>query len=169
MDDVSLVYIDGRYVDGAKKLVTIASERKVPVVLEAERTGYGVQELLPDADVVITSSQFHDEYFGGRHYEHNLRTLLEQGAALAIVTLGSGGSIAKTLDEVIEVPAPPCTVVDSTGAGDAYIGGFLYAHLTGCDLKKSMEFASAVAGRNCEQIGAQKGLPTLEQVESLLL
>jgi sulfofructose kinase len=60
--------------------------------------------------------------------------------------------------------------VDSTGAGDAFRGGFA----AGClrapdgDLEDVLKYANAVAALNCRALGARGGLPTPEEVDGLL-
>ena len=53
------------------------------------------------------------------------RALLAQGPAVVLLTRGGDGATALTARESIEVAAPPTTVVDTIGAGDAFSGGFL--------------------------------------------
>jgi hypothetical protein len=67
-----------------------------------------------------------------------------------------------TVIEVTIVPAWPCTypVVDTTGAGDAYIGGLLCGLLGGLPTAAAMTLGSAVAGRKLKYEGARNGLPT---------
>jgi sugar/nucleoside kinase (ribokinase family) len=60
--------------------------------------------------------------------------------------------------------------VDSTGAGDAFRGGFA----AGClrtpngDIEDVLRYANAVAALNCRALGARSAIPTLEEVETLL-
>jgi len=96
------------------------------------------------------------------------RELLAQGPELLIVTQGERGCQVWTPEEHFQVPAFPVEVVDTTGAGDAFHGGFLYAMLQGWDLRRVALFANAVASLNCQTLGGQRGLPTLTRVEELL-
>ena len=63
------------------------------------------------------------------------------------------------------------TCVDSTGAGDAFRGGFAAACLRTPDgeVEEIMAYANAVAALNCRGLGARGGLPTPAEVESLLM
>jgi len=60
-------------------------------------------------------------------------------------------------------------VVDTTGCGDGYHGGFLYGILNKMSLKKSAQFASAVAAINTQTLGGRSGLPSLQAVVKSLL
>lgn len=66
--------------------------------------------------------------------------LLASGARLAVVTMGAAGALARTETERARVEAAAAeSVVDATGAGDAFIAGFLDAHAKGLNLKDCLE------------------------------
>src|SRR5216683_1197549 len=52
--------------------------------------------------------------------------LLTRGPSLVIITLDAHGALLMTADSQVEVPASPVSPVDTTGAGDAFIGAILY-------------------------------------------
>lgn len=76
---------------------------------------------------------------------------------LLIFTKGKEGSVAYGRDgRCYKADTYPVKAVDTTGAGDSYIGSFLVArYLKGWDVQKSMEFASVCAGYTCSGIGAR--------------
>lgn len=82
-----------------------------------------------------------------------------------LVTLGGKGSVAfDEGDNMISVAPKPVKVVDTTGAGDSYLGGFLYKYfIDGDDLQEAMEFATRCAAFTCEGLGA-RSCPTLKDV-----
>ena len=89
---------------------------------------------------------------------------------LLLVTLGGEGSVAYEADgTVTRVPVDTrAAVVDTTGAGDSYLGGFIYDYLIRQrPLRDAMWFATVCAGCTCGKMGARSG-PTLAQVEALL-
>ncbi len=102
------------------------------------------------------------------------RALLDDGPAVALITLGSEGAAVVTADAELRVPAPAARVVDTIGAGDAFGGGFLAwwrLHDMGRDdladaetLRAATRFACVVAARTCERPGAQP--PRLAELES---
>lgn len=71
--------------------------------------------------------------------------LLAGGARLAVITLGTAGSLANEGGKILRMPALPAAVADTTGAGDAFIAGFLAARAKGLNLKDCLA-AGAVAG-----------------------
>lgn len=86
-----------------------------------------------------------------------------------LITLGSGGSAAfDEEDRCFRVPARKVQAVDTTGAGDSYIGGFIYSRfLQQKSLEEAMSFATACAAHTCTGLGARYS-PTLAQAEAYL-
>lgn len=85
--------------------------------------------------------------------ERILADLLSKGAALAVVTRGGDGSTASDGSAVADVGIRPVTVVDTTGAGDSFIAGFLGTFLAGGDLSLSLQAGRDCAARTCEHVG----------------
>ncbi len=94
--------------------------------------------------------------------------LFDEGASIAIVTLGERGSVVCWAGGILEIPAFEVEVADTTGAGDAYHGAFMYALLQNWDLPRMARFASAVGSMNCRAIGGRSALPTRSEVEAFL-
>jgi fructokinase len=92
------------------------------------------------------------------------RALIGHADAVALVTLGGDGALVVTAEERIEVPAPRVDVVDTIGAGDAFMGGFLAewsrqglarADLADLDaVATAARFAARVAAITCTRAGA---------------
>jgi hypothetical protein len=76
------------------------------------------------------------------------------GITTLAVKLGAHGSLVRHNGEVFEIPARKVKAVDTTGAGDAYAGGFLYGVSRGWSAEASGHLASAVAALTVGQIGA---------------
>ena len=58
--------------------------------------------------------------------------------------------------------------VDTTGAGDIFHAGFIYALLQGWPLQRQLDFACAAAALNCTALGARGSIQSLENIERLL-
>lgn len=83
------------------------------------------------------------------------RELAEKtGARLVALTLGADGALLLAEGQAIAVPAPRVRVVDTTGAGDAFLGGLLAALQSGLDFEAAAKLGNACGGACCEQIGA---------------
>ena len=92
-------------------------------------------------------------------------------APLVCVTLGQEGSLARVAGREIRTPAFAVDCVDSTGAGDAFRGGFaagVPAVRRTRDIEDVLRYANAVAALNCRALGARGGLPTADEVNRLL-
>jgi sugar/nucleoside kinase (ribokinase family) len=73
---------------------------------------------------------------------------------VAIVKLGARGSLVGTRTGLWRIPVKPVRAVDTTGAGDAYAGGFLYGWTRGWSPEACGRLASTVAGLTVAQVGA---------------
>lgn len=83
---------------------------------------------------------------------------------IAIVKLGAQGSVIKTGDRVIRVEAIPANSIDTTGAGDIYASGFLYALTQGLDLEVAGKIGSLLAANVVEVMGAKLPEKTWERL-----
>lgn len=116
------------------------------------------------SDVVKVSDQDLEWLNPGVEATEAARLLLEQGAALVLLTRGGEGVTVLVEGAETHVPAPAVDVVDTIGAGDAFFGGFLAwwrrEGLRADDLGRSeavlaaTRFACLVAARTCERAGA---------------
>jgi sugar/nucleoside kinase (ribokinase family) len=92
------------------------------------------------------------------------RLFEEKGVGTTVVKLGEKGCYVKARGEPgFTVPAFPTEVVDTTGAGDSFVAGFLTAILRRWDLRRAAAFACAVAARNIRKLGATGGIPTFDE------
>jgi sugar/nucleoside kinase (ribokinase family) len=86
------------------------------------------------------------------------------------MTIGAAGAVVYCEGQFIEsrgYPAPRgCR--DTTGAGDAFHGGFLYGLLSGENIETSLQFGNAVAAIKFSALGARTALPTLTQLQEFL-
>ena len=84
--------------------------------------------------------------------------LAERLNAIVIMTLGSEGSVAAEANgQVLRVSAPSVEVVDTTGAGDAFVGGFAAALAAGRSTADALKLGSAAGSLACTGFGAQAG------------
>lgn len=100
--------------------------------------------------------------------EKAAKQLLDRGAGNVIVTLGSKGALLVGAETSTHVHTFPVEVVDTTAAGDAFIGGFATKLLESNDLPSAVQFACACGALAVTKFGAQPSLPTREAVNALL-
>ncbi len=108
--------------------------------------------------------------------ENAAKTLLERGAQNVIVTLGAQGALIVAGKQLIHVDTYHVDVVDTTAAGDAFIGGFAakLLELPGMQeqapaLHKAVRYGCACGALAATKFGAQPSLPTREDVERFVV
>jgi ribokinase len=94
--------------------------------------------------------------------------LLELGVGTVILTLGERGALLAQADGASLVPAFPVRPIDTTGAGDAFVGGFAVALAEGRPLAEAVRWGSAAGALATTTEGAQPSLPTRRAVATLL-
>jgi ribokinase len=94
--------------------------------------------------------------------------VLDMGAKAVVVTLGPRGAVIVTREKEIDIPAIPVQPVDSTGAGDAFVGNLARALDAGESLEHAARFASAAAALSVTREGAQPSMPAEAETRALL-
>lgn len=98
--------------------------------------------------------------------EEALRSLAER-CEIAVVKIGKHGSLIRKGDRQYQIGAVSSCCVDSTGAGDLYAGGFLYAYGQGFDLRRAAEIGTIAAGRVVEIVGTKLSEDTWEEIRRI--
>lgn len=98
--------------------------------------------------------------------EAAMQRLLAKGVRTVITTLGSKGAVYLERGQKLGMVASyKVEVVDTTGAGDAFNAGFAFALASGQTINDSVSFASKAAALAVTKLGAQQGMPTIQQVQ----
>jgi sugar/nucleoside kinase (ribokinase family) len=82
--------------------------------------------------------------------------------------MGEHGAMALEGNRFYYEPAFSVHTVDTTGAGDVFRGGFIYALLDGQPIDRILRTANAAAAVSCTRLGALNGVPTLDEVNELM-
>jgi ribokinase len=95
--------------------------------------------------------------------------LLAKGAGTALITLGERGALFHGRDRSLHVPPFAAgKVVETAGAGDAFVGGFAAALAGGADPLEAARFGSATAGISVTRAGTAPAMPRRAEIEALL-
>ncbi len=119
-------------------------------------------ELVALADVVFAGDDEAAILLGWRGVADLAAGLRALGPQEAIIKLGDRGCFASVGDERLEVSAVPVDVVDTVGAGDAFVAGYLAERLMGSSLARRLETAVAAGAFACLTSGDWEGLPRRE-------
>jgi len=163
-----VLHLDGQFLPAAVQAARWAKGAGMKVCFDGNHPRPGLEELLPLVDWLVVAEPFPMAYPGQAGMEDAARSLLGLGPTIVVVTEGERGCRAWTLEDEWQVPAWPVRVVDTTGAGDAFHGGFIYAMLQGWEMERVAAFANAVAALNCRTLGGRRGLPGVEEAAGLV-
>lgn len=92
--------------------------------------------------------------------------LIAMGAGKVIITLGSQGSLFADGKRFEHFPAPKVKAVDTTAAGDTFVGGFAAALAAGKSEADAIRFGQVAAALSVTRAGAQPSIPTLSDVQA---
>lgn len=165
-----VLHLDGHDVAASIAAATFAREAGVPTVLDIDNAYPGFEGLLPLIDFIISSSSFAERVTGETDLRSGLRELARRsGSPFVAATSGRNGALAYFRGQYLHSPAFAVECKDTTGAGDAFHGGFIYGLLAGSGVEETLRIANAVAALNCRGVGARTALPTLDEVNALLV
>ncbi len=99
--------------------------------------------------------------------EETARKLLNLGPSSVVVTLGAAGAVLTTGDSTRRFSAPEVEAVDTTGAGDAFVGALAAKLAEGASLEEAVPYAALAGAFAVTRSGAQGSLPVPEDVEKL--
>ncbi len=94
--------------------------------------------------------------------------LMEMGVKNVIITLGVRGAFWTNGTDEVLVPAIPVKAVETTGAGDAFNGGFATAIAEGRDMETALKFATCTAAISVTRLGSSPSMPKRDEIEALL-
>ena len=138
-------------------------------MFDANRPRPHIERYLACTDILIAAGSFPAAVTGIADLVEASRRPMQLGPSMVAATPGAGGCFRMTAQEQLHMPGFALDLVDTTGAGDACHGGFLYGLLQeGWTLKQIARFANAVGALNCRQLGGRRGLPTLDEVRRLM-
>nr|WP_274387892.1 ribokinase [Salsipaludibacter albus] len=124
-------------------------------------------DLLADVDVLVPNQHEASVLTGSDDPERAADELLGRGVRACVVTLGGDGALAARADARTRHPAPRVPVLDTTGAGDAFVGSLAVALVEGRSLGDAVDVATAAASLSVQRAGAIPSLPTRAQIDEV--
>lgn len=149
-----------------KEAMRVAQEAGVRVLFDLDvapsffaQANLGTQEELTESlqyvDVLKPCKAAARELTGEADYEKIPNKLLDLGPKLVAITIGTEGCLIASREKSYLIPAFKVEVVDTTGAGDAFMGGLSYGLLQGWDPRRVGQLANACAALCCTKVGAR--------------
>ena len=126
------------------------------------------EELLACTDIIVPNEHEAAIITGFEDEKKALEALYDGGKKNVIITLGGKGCIYNVGTEIKYKKAFDIKAVDSTAAGDSFIGGYCTAICDGKDTDDAIHFASAVSAITVSRAGASVSIPTRDEVEEFL-
>ncbi|MEE9442242.1 MAG: PfkB family carbohydrate kinase [candidate division Zixibacteria bacterium] len=159
-----LIHLDGRHLKAAVKLAHWGKKVDARVMLDIGSVRNKVDELFPYLDFLICADDYARHYFNTRSIKKAASGFKKIGIPEVVVTCGTNGSFGiDSFNNQHRQKAFKIKAVDTTGAGDAFHGGYLFGLLKGWDLERKMKFASATAALKCLKPEARTGIPSYRQ------
>ena len=162
---------------GAGAIISYDPNYRAPLWENEQEAAVQIRKVLPMVDIIKISDEETALVTGDTNCENAAGGLLNIGISCAVITLGKSGALVATANALECVEGCDVEVVDTTGAGDAFWGGFLYKLLQSNRNPRDLErhqlidfarFANAVAALCVQKRGAIPSLPTLEEATLFL-
>ncbi len=120
----------------------------------------------------VDESVCHLETMGGEPWVSDVRemlvTLHNRGAQVVVITEGIKGAQVFDGEQFYWMPVYPYKPTDTLGAGDAFAASFVAGMITEKGIKQSLKIAAANSSHVVQKFGAQPGLATMQQIETLI-
>lgn len=154
-----ILHMNGRHLEASKAASSVAKRNNCKVSFDGGAGRYRpeLNSLLNQADYLIASKLFCDEWLGKHDAAVLAQRIIDRGAQLAVVTMGEHGSLAQRGkdDPIFQKAYKLDHVVDTTGCGDVYHGAFLYCLASDVPLREAIQIASAAAALKATRLGGR--------------
>ncbi len=127
-----------------------------------------LKEVLPLLDYVVPSIEEAVLYTGLSDLDEIAEAFLKAGAGTVLIKMGKKGSFAKNEHERLELPIYDAKVIDTTGAGDNFVAGFISGLLRDYSLEGCLQVGTATAAVSVGSIGATTGVRSFAQVQEVI-
>lgn len=160
-------------VDAIEKVIKIASDNNVSVVLDPAPIQEIKDDLLKMIEI-ITPNEVEAAILTGVKIKNMedakkaAKILLERGVEKVVITLGAQGVLVYTDEKYEVIENFKVDVLDTSGAGDAFNGGFITALSEGEDIFKAAKFGRSLANLSVTKLGTSVAMPTRKEVDDFI-
>lgn len=176
IEECKIVHVGGTYQlpgfdgDGAAKLFRLAQTKQKLTCMDVTWDTSGrwlevIKPCLKYLDFFMPSYNEAKEISEKGNPEDMADFFIDEGVKCAIIKLGSNGIYCKSVNgDSFYQPSYKVNVVDTTGAGDSFVAGFLTGLVKNWDLRACAKFASAVSAHCIQKLGATTGIPGFKDI-----
>ena len=132
----------------------------VPMDTRREACGQCAAIMGTESEVLVTTA--------ASDVSAGVSVLLDWGAPVVVVKRGANGCRVYTREGMLEVPAFPVTLRDSTAAGDSFDVAFIYGYLCGYPLRDAAIFGNVVGAAKVQKVGSGRQVPTAQEVVDVM-
>lgn len=173
LDRADILLLDGLMKDISLHAAQVASGTGVPVMVDAGRIREGMLELCALSDYIVGSEEFarslgYSDGAGDEFFLDIAGRFTGRSGKVLTITLGLAGSVTVADGHVFRTPAIKVRAVDTTGAGDVFHAGYAYGVMSKWDIRRTLEFATTVAGLSCQGLGGRSALPNIAEAMDTL-
>src|SRR4030042_1939744 len=173
-----ILYIPGLYTgdlfEAGKKIIRF---KKILLVMDGNsssgelggktRKSNAIQKAINNLDIFLPNAQEARRLTGEQNLHVAIRKLGEF-CPFVVIKDGANGSLACSNNQIIQVPAIPVSPIDTTGAGDNFNAGFLYAWLDGQSIETCLKWGNIVGGLSTTTLGGTTRKITCDEVRKYL-
>ena len=163
-----VLHLDGRDIDATVKMARWGQRAGATVTFDIGSVRNDVTPVLPFIDHLIVADAWAFPYTKERKVRPALEKLAAITGGTVVITEGIKGATGLENGWFLRHPAYRITVVDTTGAGDAFHVGYIYGLLNGADMAERLKLGNVVAALKCGVPGARGGMPTLARLRRFL-
>lgn len=156
--------------DKNKYAIDMAKNRGCRVLLNAAPAAFLEEEYLKKCDIVVVNEV--EASFYAKKTIDTMEKALKEVECMAkrlenivIITMGKDGAVVSDGELTEEIPADTVNAVETTGAGDSFIGGIGYAIINGMNIFEACRFATKCSAITVCRMGAQDSMPRLQELQ----
>jgi ribokinase len=153
--------------------VKLAKENNCVVILNAA-PAFSIPESIISMTGVFVVNEVEAGFYAGVPInsldvaKQQAKRIAEEYGCKTVFTLGKDGAVVSDGHHTARVPAIDVPAIETTGAGDSFIGGIAYGLINSFDVFEAAKFASYCSAVTIGSVGAQSSMPNLAQIDKLL-